>query len=42
MWQTRLFRRDFLWGYIKIGEAADIGDLGADPNDILKRETESK
>lgn len=37
MYQMRLFGVDFLAGYLKIGEAAKIGDLGADPNDILKR-----
>lgn len=26
IWQLRLFGRDFIWGYINIAEAADLGE----------------
>lgn len=39
IWQIRLFGVDFLWGYMKIAEVADMGDENA--NIVLKRE-ESK
>lgn len=37
IYQMRLFGRDFIFGWMNINEAAEIGDLGADPNDILER-----
>lgn len=40
--QFRLFGVDFMFGYMKIKEAAEIADLGADPNDILKRREDSE
>lgn len=36
MWQIRLFSIDFLWGYMKIKEAAEMGEDNA--NIVLKRE----
>ena len=36
IWQIRFFGRDWMFGYIKIAEATDVGEDNA--NIILKRE----
>ena len=36
IWQFRLFGVDFIFGYMKISEAAEIGDENA--NIVLERE----